>query len=101
MTNLAHPFKELASVASTLPALDDDQRQLVDELHHWSGAQPKFPNFSRTHAHQFLHACLWDARAARKSMQKYCAIRAASPNLFGQRDPMLPAMQQVLDLAYV
>lgn len=97
-TKLAHPFKD-AAIAAQLPALDAAQQQLVDEFHQWSQAQPKFPHFSRAHAHQFLHACLWDVRAARKSMQKYCSIRAATPTLFAQRDPLLPAMQDVLNLA--
>lgn len=93
----SHPFKDPA--AKPLPKIDATQQQLVDELFEWCSQQPKFPSFSLTHAHQFLHACLWDAKAARKSLQKYCSIRASSNNLFGLRDPMLPSMQTVLDVA--
>lgn len=97
MTTLSHPFKEPAD--TPLPDLDDAQKRLVDDLEQWCREQPKFPNFSRAHAHQFLHACLWDERAARKSMQKYITIRTTSQNLFGQRDPMLPSMQTVMDIS--
>lgn len=96
MTTLSHPFKEPADVA--LPELDTAQQQLVNELIDWCATQPKFPNFSHQHAHQFLHACLWDARATRKSMHKYCSIRTNSSNLFAQRDPQLPSMRSVLDI---
>lgn len=63
--------------------------------------QDRFPNYSKEHAHLFLHACIWDISAAKKAIQKYGNIRLNAPDVFGDRDPMLPAMQFVYENAYV
>lgn len=60
--------------------------------------QPRLPAFSRNHAVLFLHACYWDQTAARSALEKYGSIRAAAPELFDNRDPFLPSIQQVFDL---
>lgn len=61
--------------------------------------QPKFTNYSKDHAHLFLHACLWDEKAAKKAITKYGKIRADAPDLFNDRDIMLPAIQFVFENA--
>lgn len=61
-------------------------------------AQPRFPPYSRNHAVLFLHACYWDQVAAKSALEKYSTIRAASPELFDNRDPLMPSIQQVFDL---
>lgn len=63
--------------------------------------QSQFPNFSKNHAHQFLHACLWNVKDTKKAFQKYCQIRTGSPDLFANRDPMTDKMQNVLNIAFV
>lgn len=63
--------------------------------------QPTFPNFSRDHAHQFLHACYWNPIKAKKALQNYCEIRANSPALFENRDPMSDSFQTVLSMTLV
>lgn len=61
--------------------------------------QPRFPKFSKNHAYLFLYACFWDKTNAKKAMQKYCHLHAISPELFNNRDPMLPAIQNILNIA--
>lgn len=116
MTTLSHPFKDEIE----LPDLSEDEQKLVDELFAWYIRlcskltinlytlrfththryleQPQFPSFTRTHARQFLHACLWDLKEAKKSTQKYCHIRATSPELFGNRDPTTVEQQNVFNI---
>lgn len=60
--------------------------------------QAQFPNYSKNHVHLFMHACYWDKQAARKAMEKYGEIRAAAPELFADRDPMLPSIQHVFNI---
>lgn len=61
--------------------------------------QPRFPKMSRNHAHQFYHACLYDMENTKNAFQRYVELRAASPDCFGIRDPLLPAMQNIYTAA--
>ncbi|XP_063708337.1 uncharacterized protein LOC134836970 [Culicoides brevitarsis] len=97
MTMLPHPFYKKSS---DFP-VPEDKVKVVDEFHKWIKDQERFPNYSREHAHLFLHACIWDMPAAKKAIQKYGSIRLNSPDVFGDRDPMLPEMQFVYENAYM
>lgn len=60
--------------------------------------QPTFPDFTREHAHQFLHACYWNPIKAKKALQNYCEIRANTPLLFDNRDPLSDSVQNVFNM---
>lgn len=60
--------------------------------------QPRFPAYSRNHVVLFLHACYWDPVAAKSALERYATIRAASPDLFDNRDPLHSSIQQVFDM---
>lgn len=60
--------------------------------------QPTFPNFTREHAHQFLHACYWNPIKSKKALQNYCEIRANTPLLFDNRDPLSDSVQNILNM---
>ena len=59
--------------------------------------QPRFPAFSKNHAHLFLHACLWNVDDAKKALQKYSQIHANSPEIFDNRDIMGAGVQMTLN----
>lgn len=61
-------------------------------------AQPQFPNYSRNHAVLFLHACYWDKKAAKEAIEKYGDVRGGAPEIFDERDPMLPNIQHVFNI---
>jgi hypothetical protein len=61
--------------------------------------QPRFPNYSKHHAHLFLHACIWNMDASKKAMKKYARIRAESPDIFDNRDPLSPGIQYIFSKA--
>ncbi|XP_037039600.1 retinaldehyde-binding protein 1-like [Bradysia coprophila] len=95
MTKLLHPF---LNHPVTTEKLTSDQNALVDDLYNWIKDQPTYPNLSREHAHQFLHACYWNTLKAKKALQNYCEIRANSPLIFANRDSMSDSVQNVFNM---
>lgn len=55
--------------------------------------QPRFPSFSKNHAHLFLHACYFNVEDSKRAIQRYVELRAAAPDCFDNRDIMLPNTQ--------
>lgn len=96
MTSLSHPFLDL----STAPEVPKDKLKDVDNLYEWIKQQPRFPNLTYQHAHLFLFACFWDMENAKKALQKYCHIRASSPEIFANRDPLNAGCQNLFNIAY-
>jgi len=97
MTTLPHPFYKKASEFEVPAGKVKD----VDEFFKWIQEQEKFPNYSRDHAHLFLHACIWDVEAAKKAIKKYGQIRGNAPEIFNDRDPLLPSIQFVYENAFM
>lgn len=62
---------------------------------------PYNENFTKNHALLFLHSCYFNMDKAKKAIKKYCELRSANLNVFGNRDPMLPEIQQGFDLLWV
>jgi len=94
MIKLPHPFLN-RPLTEKLPS---DKNTLVDDMYNWIKDQPTFPNFTREHAHQFLHACYWNPIKAKKALQNYCEIRANTPQLFDNRDPLSDSVQNIMNM---
>lgn len=60
--------------------------------------QPRFPAFTKNHAHLFLHACLWNLEDAKKALYKYAHIHATAPDIFDNRDVLSTGVQLVLNM---
>jgi hypothetical protein len=89
MTTLSHPYKDHPE-----PYLwPEDKVQQIEEFYEWMQTQPRFPNFSKNHAHLFLHACYYNVENSKKAMQRYVELRATAPDCFDNRDINLPNLQ--------
>ncbi|XP_055636285.1 alpha-tocopherol transfer protein-like [Toxorhynchites rutilus septentrionalis] len=95
MTTLSHPYKDCPEPKEVPPQFRRD----VDALFEWIKQQPRFPAYTRNHAHLFLHACLWDVENAKKALHKYGHIHATAPDIFDNRDVLLSGSQSVLNMA--
>jgi len=94
MTSLAHPFIDNPNTIE----VPNERIKDVEELCDWIKTQPRLPSYTKNHAVLFLHACYWDKAAAQKAMQRYATIRAGAPDVFAERDPTAPGIQNVFGL---
>ncbi|XP_058116316.1 alpha-tocopherol transfer protein-like [Anopheles ziemanni] len=97
MTTLSHPFKDSPEPLE----VPKEHVANVDTLFEWIKEQPRFPAFSKNHAHLFLHACLWNVEDAKKALQKYSQIHANSPEIFDNRDIMSAGVQMTLNATHM
>uniref|UniRef100_A0A182K9E8 CRAL-TRIO domain-containing protein n=1 Tax=Anopheles christyi TaxID=43041 RepID=A0A182K9E8_9DIPT len=97
MTTLSHPFKDSPEPLE----VPKEHAANVDTLFAWIKDQPRFPAFSKNHAHLFLHACLWNVEDAKKALQKYAQIHANSPEVFDNRDIMGAGVQMTLNATHM
>ncbi|XP_058821910.1 alpha-tocopherol transfer protein-like [Topomyia yanbarensis] len=97
MTTLSHPYKDCSEPKEVPTQYAKD----VDALFEWIKQQPRFPAYTKNHAHLFLHACLWDIENGKKALQKYAHIHATAPDIFDNRDILSPGVQFVLSMTHM
>lgn len=59
----------------------------------------KFVSIPEDYFHLFLHSCYGDLEVTKKTIEAYFTVRTHAPDLFSQKDPLLPEIQNVLDIA--
>ncbi|KXJ80465.1 alpha-tocopherol transfer protein-like [Aedes albopictus] len=97
MTTLSHPYKDCPGPKEVPTEYIKD----VDVLFEWIKQQPRFPAFTKNHAHLFLHACLWNLEDAKKALYKYAHIHATAPDIFDNRDVLSTGVQLVLNMTHM
>ncbi|XP_026466492.1 retinaldehyde-binding protein 1-like [Ctenocephalides felis] len=97
-TQLSHPF---INGENTVPIPEGKEAE-VDAFYQWMMEQKNVAaGFTKGHALLFLHACYWNEANSKKAFQKYLTIRANSPEIFMDRDPLSPNVGAMYDLAHM
>ncbi|KAK7794934.1 hypothetical protein R5R35_005904 [Gryllus longicercus] len=88
-----HPF---------LHGLPEEQRpdgweEDVASVRQWVATRPHLPPISDDFLLLFLHSCYMDVARAQSTIESYFTCKSRWPELFGNRDPLAPELQKVLD----
>ncbi|XP_055611346.1 uncharacterized protein LOC129757959 [Uranotaenia lowii] len=97
MTTLSHPYKDCPE----LKEIPTEHIKDVNALYEWIKQQPRFPAFTKNHAHLFLHACIWDTEFAKKALHKYAHLHATAPDIFDNRDIFSSGVQLVMNMTHM
>lgn len=62
-------------------------------------SQPHLPYVSDEYLYLFLHSNYFKVKETKETIENYFTLRANTPDLFSNRDPLAPKNKQVLDLA--
>ncbi|VVC97860.1 unnamed protein product [Leptidea sinapis] len=81
-------FKNLAKMAAT-------------KFSHPMKSQPHLPHISDEFIILFLHSNYYKVKETQETIEFYFTLRASSPDLFTNRDPMVPKNKAILDLAHM
>lgn len=77
----------------------EEINKLVVHFKEWILSQGNLPkDLDDTVIRRFLHSCYYETEAARKTVELFFSIRAASPELFIFRDPDTPQMQKAFKI---
>ena len=70
----------------------------VKHLRAWLNDQPHLPNITDQHLYAFLHSCEGNLQHSKDTVEKYYTMRTHAPELFSNRNPLLPEIQHILDI---
>ncbi|KAJ9587960.1 hypothetical protein L9F63_018605 [Diploptera punctata] len=73
----------------------------ADDLKHmrnWLSGQHHLPALSDEHLYLFLNCCDYQLTKAKETIDNYYTLRTSSPELFGNRNPLLPEIQAILNV---
>ncbi|XP_067014863.2 alpha-tocopherol transfer protein [Anabrus simplex] len=90
-----HPYLNGLPESQRPPGWEDDVR----EIRAWLKTMPHIPNITDEHIIMFLHSCYGKIEKTKATIKCYYSVRTRWPELFGQRDLLLPELQKTLDLA--
>ncbi|XP_046980030.1 retinol-binding protein pinta-like [Schistocerca americana] len=81
--------------------LPEHQLPAVQELRRWLSTQPHLPPLTDEHLHLFLHSCYGNLEPTKKTIEMYFTVRTQWTDLFSNRDPLLPEIECLMDLAHL
>lgn len=64
----------------------------------WVRNQPQFPEIPDKLLHRFLHSCYYDLDNAKSALELFVSIRNETPELFTNRDPLSPSIQETMKI---
>ncbi|XP_062530685.1 alpha-tocopherol transfer protein isoform X1 [Bombyx mori] len=64
----------------------------------WVRNQPQFPEIPEKLLHRFLHSCYYDLDNAKSALELFVSIRNETPELFTNRDPLSPSIQETMKI---
>ncbi|KAI8434331.1 hypothetical protein MSG28_012403 [Choristoneura fumiferana] len=71
----------------------------LEQLKGWVAQQPHMPkDMDDKLLRRFLHSCYYDMGKAQKAMETFSSLRASSPELFKNRDPLSAETQHFLKI---
>ncbi|KAJ9593638.1 hypothetical protein L9F63_014816 [Diploptera punctata] len=71
-------------------------QQDAEHLREWLKAQPHLPHLSDEHLYLFLNSCGYQLTKTKQTIDNYYTLRTSSPELFANRNPLLPEVQATL-----
>ncbi|KAK7792213.1 hypothetical protein R5R35_000493 [Gryllus longicercus] len=91
----------LSEVTTSLPSFNkvDEKDALVKKIQIWIVTQPQLN--ARTdivYLLRFLRGCKYDVEKTKRKIANFYTIRAKAPEWFLDRDPLLPAIQEMLNM---
>lgn len=94
-TKYSHPF---LNGLKPLPEGYDDE---VQQIREWMKSQPHLPYISDEYVFLFLHSNYYKVKETKDTIECYFTLRNSSPDLFSNRDPLLPKNKTILDITHM
>ncbi|XP_050668440.1 uncharacterized protein LOC126967787 [Leptidea sinapis] len=94
-TKFSHPF------LYGLKPMPEGHEEELQEVREWMKSQPHLPHISDEFIILFLHSNYYKVKETQETIEFYFTLRASSPDLFTNRDPMVPKNKAILDLAHM
>ncbi|XP_050353395.1 uncharacterized protein LOC126775467 [Nymphalis io] len=94
-TKYSHPF---LNGLKPLPEGYDEELQQIRE---WMKSQPHLPYISDEYVFLFLHSNYYKVKETKDTIECYFTLRNNSPDLFTNRDPLLPKNKTILDITHM
>ncbi|XP_013184047.2 clavesin-1 [Amyelois transitella] len=91
-TKYSHPF--LRGLKPFPEGYDDE----IQQIREWMKSQPHLPYISDDFIMLFLHSNMYKVKETKETIEWYFTIRANTPDLFTNRDPLLPKNKAILDI---
>ncbi|XP_038212138.1 uncharacterized protein LOC119832543 [Zerene cesonia] len=94
-TKYSHPF------LYGLKPFPEGHDEEIQEIREWMKSQPHLPYISDEFIILFLHSNYYKVKETQDTIECYFTLRYNTPDLFTNRDPLMPKNQVILDIAHM
>ncbi|XP_041971963.1 alpha-tocopherol transfer protein-like [Aricia agestis] len=94
-TKYSHPFLR------GLKPVPEGYESELQEIREWMKTQPHLPYISDEYLYLFMHSNFFKVKETKDTIESYFTLRANTPDLFTNRDPLLPKNKTILDITHM
>ncbi|CAH0595133.1 unnamed protein product [Chrysodeixis includens] len=94
-TKFLHPFLR------GLKPLPEGHEDEIQQIREWMKSQPHLPHISDEYVVLFLHSNYYKVKETKDTIECYFTLRANTPDLFTNRDPMTVKNKTIMDITHM